>query len=106
MSASRTEDAVSVQKEIRKMTFDEAKRLLDTCTREEIRDSFGDSEVYWMDAKGCEVAFGYFGSSCRIDASGGADAAKPWSFYDRDARALRFCGKIGKIEAAYALPPR
>ncbi len=43
------------------MTLDEAKALLATCERDELRDhAFGDCEVYWMKGE-TEIASGYFG---------------------------------------------
>lgn len=74
------------------MTLEEAKALLETCTREELRDSsFGDCEVHWMkDDK--EIANGYFGNEC-------ADVNFPSkftteSFFADEARALRNLGKL------------
>lgn len=47
------------------MTLDDAKRILSTCSREELRDdAFGDREVYWMQGE-LEVACGYFGADTR-----------------------------------------
>lgn len=82
------------------MNIDEARALLDTCEREELRDhAFGDAEVFWIKGKGedrKEVAFGYFGgSSTGITIKGEDDEV---SFEGADARALRECGTEGHVE--------
>ena len=77
------------------MTSKEAKKFLDGCVREELRDhAFGDAEVYWM-RDGEEFAFGYFGSES--DVVGGS-IPHPWEFKGREARELRKCGTLGAVE--------
>jgi hypothetical protein len=49
------------------LTFEDAKKLLSTLTRQELRDhAFGDREIYWVQpgapAGTPDVAFGYAGS--------------------------------------------
>lgn len=44
------------------MTFSEAARILETCTRDELVDrAFGDREITFTDASGIIVACGYVG---------------------------------------------
>lgn len=82
------------------MTLSEAKELLNSCVREELRDhAFGDAEVFWSkDEK--KVAEGYF--------NGGnagvwfydilvSDGTKMASFSGEKARELRECGAKGHI---------
>jgi hypothetical protein len=79
------------------LTLEEIVKILEACTREELRDhTFGDVEVYWMKG-GKEVAVGYFGSSSRH--VGGIDAATGhWFFKDADADRLRRCGKLDRVD--------
>lgn len=73
------------------MELSQAKRLLEECQREELRDhAFGDAEVYWM-RHGKEVAFGYFGRDASVSGDG-------WSFGGDEAWQLRKCGKLGAVE--------
>lgn len=74
------------------MNLDDARTLLSACVRDELRDHFfGDVEVTWA-ADGADVASGYFGH----------DAKEVWigdaRFEGDDARALRFAGKLGRVE--------
>lgn len=85
------------------MTLDEAKAVLSTCTREELRDhAFGDCEVYWIRegapalVDGDEVASGYFGSDERIVSV--SDGLFHETFRGDDADALRSCGTRGRVE--------
>ena len=73
-------------------SFDDAKRLLSQCVRDELRDqAFGDAEVYWR-KNDVEIATGYFGNS------GSSVGGPGWSLEGDPARALRFCGEAGLIE--------
>ena len=73
------------------MTVDEAKVLLTTCVRSELRDhAFGDMEVTWLDKQGNVVADGYYGSSSHVGFDGSA-------FKGEDARELRSCGSEGEV---------
>lgn len=76
------------------MTLEEAKKLLDECVREELRDhAFGDSEVTWMRG-GEEVANGYYGSTAAV----GGSIPHPWEFKGHEAQELRECGRLGAVE--------
>jgi len=78
------------------ITLDEARTILNTCTRSELRDhAFRDREVYW-ERGGEEVGFGYFGggaNSVGVDWEG-----RHGSFSGAEARALSTCGSRGAIE--------
>lgn len=88
------------------MELNEAKKLLNLCEREELRDhAFGDREVFWS-FMGEEVAGGYLGPTNKgvwlldydeVVALGPA-AAVIASFEDKDATELSSCGKIKRIE--------
>lgn len=71
------------------MTFEEIKKLLGECVREEVVDyTFGDAEVCWY--KGTiQVAFGYFGRSCSDVSS------STWCVSGPEAHILRNCGIFG-----------
>lgn len=77
------------------LPLEQAKELLEQCTRNELQDhAFGDSEVFW-DKDGIEVADGYFG--------GGRDPVvgihnPDATFTGKDALALRNCGERGQVE--------
>lgn len=74
------------------MEIDEAKELLNGCTRSENRDhAFGDVEVYWT-KNGVQVAEGYFGSSMSQVMIGNVP------ILGTTARELRYCGVEGRIE--------
>lgn len=74
------------------LTLDEAKALLATCVRSELRDHyFGDAEVYW-EKDGAEIAVGYFGETAQIVFEGAA------RFDGDEARELRRCGTKGTYE--------
>lgn len=75
------------------MDISEAKALLDTCIREELRDhAFGDVEMFW-NKDGVPIASGYFGGVY-------ADVCinHKSSFKNDEARELRNCGTEGHIE--------
>jgi hypothetical protein len=79
------------------MELEEAKKLLDSATRHELRDhAFGDTEVYWVLGKK-EIACGYFGGG-----QDGVSVFKPaedsTSFSGEEARVLRECGTLGDVE--------
>jgi len=75
------------------MTFEEAKAILNTCVREELRDhAFGDREIYWT-RDGQEIAFGYSGSSVSFGFSGDDTV-----FSDDEVRELLRCGSLGTVE--------
>jgi hypothetical protein len=75
------------------MTLDEAKVILATSVREELRDrAFGDAEVYWIGRDGGETASGYFGSDAAEVQVGGT------VFTGGAARELREFGKRGRVE--------
>ena len=84
------------------MTLEEAKKLINSCTRHELRDhAFGDSEVYW-EKDGKEVADGYYGRNASCGSINEYVDGKPvgveWSFSGREALELRKCGTTGGIE--------
>lgn len=73
------------------MTLDEAKALLATCERDELRDhAFGDMEIVWT-RDGVSIASGYFGH----DAAGVSFDGV--AFEDDDARALRHLGRLAGV---------
>lgn len=72
--------------------FADAKVLLDSCTRRELRDhAFGDTEVTWT-KDGHDVGGGYFGreSNVWIKADDGQNIV---GFEGMEALQLRDCGK-------------
>lgn len=76
------------------MTFEDAKKILNSCTRYESRDhAFGDREIYWT-REDVEVAEGYFGG-------GSADVfillPEEEVFRGKLARELAKCGAIVHI---------
>lgn len=79
------------------MTFDEAVELLNSCTRNELRDHyFGDKEVHWVDGNNQVVAEGYHsggggGVSVCFSNSG-------YTFTESECRILMRCGKLGLVE--------
>jgi hypothetical protein len=79
------------------MTLNEAKALLSTTKRSELRDhAFGDCEVYWeregeTAELGNEVAYGYFGGDGAQVTIGEAH------FTHEEARQLRQCGSLGAV---------
>lgn len=79
------------------MELEEAKRVLNGCTRQELRDhAFGDKEVYWL--KGTqEVACGYFGGG-HAEVSIFKPAKDSTDFTGEDALALRECGTVGEVQ--------
>lgn len=81
------------------MELEEAKKLLDLCEREELRDhAFGDREVFWT-FDGVEVAGGYFGSVDQnvwlLDMEAGTEIA---GFRKDDAYELVKCGRLKAVE--------
>lgn len=76
------------------MTLDEAKAFLSAMHREELNDhAFGDSEVYWTDLNGEEVASGYYGSTGdEVHIDGALAGTSNTLFIEADARELRQCG--------------
>lgn len=82
------------------MNFEEAKTLLNSATRWELRDhAFGDSEFGWNDAQKIEIAGGYSGGGrCDvwINATDGSGAS--FGFTGDEARKLRECGSLGLVE--------
>jgi len=42
------------------MTLEDAKKILNECTRSELLHAFGDREVFWNNSEGHEVARGQF----------------------------------------------
>lgn len=74
------------------MTLDEAKALLSTASRNELRDhAFGDCEVTW-ERDGAVVADGYFGTEAASVAVGRV------TFVGESAWALRDLGARGAVE--------
>jgi len=75
------------------LSFEEAKALLSTCTRSELRDhAFGDREIYFEDAAGNAVAEGYSGSGdVSIEISGS-------HFVGIEAQQLILLGHVGAVE--------
>jgi len=77
------------------MHIDEAKRILNSCVREECRDhAFGDREIYWMQ-NGKERAFSYMGggTSPFVSIYDEEDENKTIAtFDDREALELLNCG--------------
>ncbi len=72
-------------------TIEEAKRILASCTREEMVDrTFGDVEVFWFNNEGVQVAEGYFGPVGEIvDFSDGSSFT---------GRGLRYCGTLTRAK--------
>lgn len=79
------------------MQFADARALLESCTRNELRDhAFGDTEISWM-KDGREVAGGYFSGRnadvwIRVD-----EDSTIVGFEDMEARQLRDYGIPGQI---------
>lgn len=76
------------------MTFQEAKDLLNTCQRTELRDhAFGDREVYWYKDEEV-VADGYFGGTgvSMVDIIDGG------TFQGKEARELALCGTLAEVK--------
>ena len=73
-------------------TIDQVKARLSECVRSELRDhAFGDAEVYWT-LNDEEIASGYFGlDACEIYVDG-------LKLVGDEARQLRQCGTLGKVE--------
>jgi len=91
------------------MNFEEAKTLLNSATRWELRDhAFGDSEFGWNDAQGKEIAGGYSGGGrCSVwiyNPDGNTfrgesgKEVKSYSFNDSQARELKECGILGLVD--------
>lgn len=80
------------------MNFEEAKTLLNSATRWELRDhAFGDTEFGWTDAQGNHIAEGYSGGGrCSVWFN---DPDETYSCDDVDeARELKRCGTLGPVE--------
>lgn len=75
------------------MTPQEAKNILDSCDRHELRDhAFGDREISWT-RRGLEVAFGYSdGSTCGVHLVGGE------AYEGEDAKMLVDAGTLRHAE--------
>lgn len=92
------------------LTFEQAKHLLSLAEREELRDhAFGDAEVYWFapfQGRRVEVACGFFGGghngvslyNLRKMALDEPEYETVGDFKDEDARELRKCGKLGRVD--------
>lgn len=81
------------------ITFEQAKELLNGCTREELRDhSFGDREISWF--RGSDiVADGYVGSNTvRVSVCTDGSWYKATTFVAAEATELLTCGTVGTIE--------
>lgn len=76
------------------ITFDQAKELLSTSNRSELRDhAFGDREVYFEDAQGNEIAAGYYAMTCcDVEFNDGT------CFSGEEARILIKMGKLINVE--------
>lgn len=78
------------------MQFADARTLLESCTRKELRDhAFGDTEVSWH-KDGHEVAGGYF-SGRNADVWIKVDDGNIVGFEGMEARQLRDYGATGAI---------
>lgn len=77
------------------MNIEQAKELLNRCTREGLDDyAFGDSERgWWLDGE--HIAEGYFGGS--RNAASVTFLKENITFMDDEARKLKFCGTRGSI---------
>lgn len=76
------------------MELAEAKELLDSCDRSELRDhAFGDVEVFWSKDHE-EIGGGFFGGGNASVWISGKDTA----FDNDEARSLRECGKLVAVE--------
>lgn len=76
------------------MNLSEAKEILNTCAKEELRDhAFGDAEVVWL-KDGKEVAGGYFGSGSAEVWFSTEDGHTTDTFKFDDARELRKCSAV------------
>lgn len=74
------------------MDVNEAKEILDSCDRQELRDhAFGDMEITWTRA-GFEIAYGFGGRECGVTMVGGE------SFEGDQARKLVHCGTLTQAE--------
>jgi hypothetical protein len=81
------------------MNLQEAKELLNTCVRNELRDhAFGDTEVGWT-KNGAEVAYGYFGYTAVVSINyiNGNHEDYVGDFEGEDAKQLRNYGTTGQI---------
>jgi hypothetical protein len=79
------------------MEFEEAKKVLEDCTRSELRDhAFGDREVFW-EKDGKVVAEGYFGSSMSDYVTIDVEGDTTYSFTNDDARSLMNAGTLGTV---------
>lgn len=75
------------------MTFEEAKELLMTCKRNELRDhAFGDKEVYFDTPEGEQIAEGYVGMATVSISVQGTE------FQDDEAAELLKLGHLVKVE--------
>lgn len=80
------------------MDLAEAKEILNSCVREELRDhAFGDVEVFWYKG-GVLVANGYFSAGQNDSITFIFEEKQPRaSFYVEEARELRNCGTDGVV---------
>jgi hypothetical protein len=79
------------------MNFEDAKTVLNSATRWELRDhAFGDCEFGWTDAQGNNIAEGYSGGGkCHIWFN---DENETYDCDDIDqARELKQCGTLGPV---------
>lgn len=81
------------------MTLEEAKELLDQCTRAELRDhAFGDREIYFT-KDGTSVAEGYSGTECEITIFGTGDGGLDDTYFQgSEAYELLRCGTLDSVE--------
>lgn len=80
------------------ISLEEAKKLLNSCTRSECRDhAFGDREIFWCDAHGRHVAEGY-NSSVWIYSDVETQETFDFDFSEKEARQLLSCGTVGTID--------
>lgn len=81
--------------EVSRMTLEQAKEILNSCFRFELRDHyFGDREITWKDSKGVEVAYGYFGNDQTVNLVAAPDVY----FRGPAAYQLVKCGKLKQVE--------
>lgn len=80
------------------MTLEEAKELLNQCTRHECRDhAFGDREIYFT-MGAVDVAEGYAGGGRSDIVIYGASPEEDARFNGKEADELFECGAVGGIE--------
>jgi hypothetical protein len=82
------------------LTFEEVKKILNECHRNELRDhAFGDREIYWWHPKLGNIAEGYSGRSVcfSMNDENGTEVQFDRVFTDSEIESLFKLGTMGKI---------